>query len=445
MAASDALHHRAHEAKPAATSPSASATTNGSTSSASLTPAQRELIAKHGRLPRPVDHVAFDAFRREHDGPLTALDYLKGAVGVVLIPLRLVVAAALMFFPWLLVAAVGPPANDDAHEPIVFLPPWRRKVTTFASRFLGRGLLVVMGFWRVNGRDDPGYDHAAAQKATIISNHVSLADPCLLAYLYGPSFVAKKAVALIPWVGRVGAAQHAFYIDRMAKGGPSTTDVIMKRQKLIAEQDTTLPPVAIFPEGTTTSGKYLLRMKTGAFVAGTPIVPIIIRYPYKYFSPSYESIRTLPYLYRMLSQFYNRVEYLRLPVYYPSEEEKNDARLYADNVMKLMVSRSDFLPGSEKFGISEASYVDKLEYHSITRYVYVPQLPPLSPAATLFALLLPAGAHAFLYIFLLYFFVDDSSRFLCRPCQLLANSIFPSPQEQEACRSRQARLNGPVV
>lgn len=333
----------------------------------------RQFIAEHGRLRRPVDHPAFDPFRRVHASPLILLDYIKGVLGLVLIPLRLMFACSLMAIPWIIVFFFGPPIRVDAQEPIVSLSRWRRKLCTFASRILGRGLLIVLGFWRVNGRDDPGYNDAEAQKATIISNHVSLADPCLLAYLYAPSFVAKKSVYNIPFVGRVGAAQHAFFIDRMAIGGPSTTDVIVKRQRLIAERDTNLPPVAIFPEATTTSGLYMLRMRTGAFVAGTPVAPILIRYPYKYFSPSYESIRTLPYLYRMLSQFYNSVEYLRLPVYYPSEEEKKNPRLYADNVMKLMQDRSDFLPGTSKLMISESCYTDKIEYHSIIRSKDLPR------------------------------------------------------------------------
>lgn len=325
-------------------------------------------IAQHGRLRRRIDAPIFDAFRRETENvPLTALDYFKGVLAFVLIPLRMGLSVCFMVVPWLVIAAIGPPTNDDAQAPIVFLPPWRRKLCTYASRFLGRGLLIVMGFWNLNGRDDPGYDDKAANRATIISNHASLADPCLLAYLYGPSFVAKKAVAMIPWIGRVGSSQHAFYIDRMATGGPSTTTVISRRQKLIDERETTLPPVGIFPEGTTTSGNYMLRLKTGAFVAGTPVCPIIIRYPYKNFSPSYESIRTLPYLFRMLSQFYNKIEYLRLPVYYPSAEEKANPRLYAENVRALMIGRSDFLPGSKKFIPSDANYVDKLELHSLQR------------------------------------------------------------------------------
>jgi lysophosphatidylcholine acyltransferase / lyso-PAF acetyltransferase len=326
-------------------------------------------IARHGRLRRPVGHPAFDPFRREQDGPLTVLDYVKGVVGVVLIPVRLLLAAALMVIPYIFVVLAGPRGSSDdlLHDPELNIPAWRRQICTFASKFLGRGLLVVLGFWRVNGRDDPRYDHEEAQRATIVSNHVSLADPCLLAYLYAPSFVAKQAVSYIPFVGRVGAAQHAFYIDRMAATGPSTTEIIARRQRLIADKKTNLPPVAVFPEGTTTSGLYMLRLRTGAFVAGTPVAPIILRYPYERFSPSYESIKTLPYLYRMLSQFWNNVEYLRLPVYYPSEAEKNDPRLYADNVMKLMVERSDFLPGTSKFKVSDSCYTDKIEFHSIIR------------------------------------------------------------------------------
>jgi lysophosphatidylcholine acyltransferase / lyso-PAF acetyltransferase len=341
---------------------------NGHPSTAQDEP-DEEFIARHGRLRRPVDHPAFNPFRRERDGPLTLLDYVKGVTGLVLIPLRLLLAAALMVIPYIFVVLAGPPRSGDEtmHDPDPHLPAWRRRICTFASKFLGRGLLVVLGFWRVNGRDDTGYDHEEAQRATIISNHVSLADPCLLAYLYAPSFVAKRAVSYIPFVGRVGAAQHAFYIDRMAASGPSTTDIIVRRQRLIAGKKTNLPPVAVFPEGTTTSGLYMLRLRTGAFVAGTPVAPIILRYPYERFSPSYESIKTLPYLYRMLSQFWNNVEYLRLPVYYPSEAEKKDARLYADNVRNLMVERSDFLPGTEKFKTSDSCYTDKIEYHSIIR------------------------------------------------------------------------------
>lgn len=38
----------------------------------------------------------------------------------------------------------------------------------------------------------------------------------------------------------------------------------------------------------------------------------------------------------LLSQFVNYIEVRRLPVYHPSEQEKEDPKLYAANVRKLM-------------------------------------------------------------------------------------------------------------
>lgn len=38
----------------------------------------------------------------------------------------------------------------------------------------------------------------------------------------------------------------------------------------------------------------------------------------------------------LLCQFVNYIEVKRLPVYHPSEQEKEDPKLYAANVRKLM-------------------------------------------------------------------------------------------------------------
>jgi hypothetical protein len=43
-------------------------------------------------------------------------------------------------------------------------------------------------------------------------------------------------------------------------------------------------------EGTTTNGDYLLPFKTGAFLARAPVQPVILRYPYKRFSPAWDSM-----------------------------------------------------------------------------------------------------------------------------------------------------------
>ena len=40
----------------------------------------------------------------------------------------------------------------------------------------------------------------------------------------------------------------------------------------------------------------------------------------------------------LLCQFVNHLEVIRLPVYYPSQEEKDDPKLYASNVRRLMAT-----------------------------------------------------------------------------------------------------------
>ena len=48
--------------------------------------------------------------------------------------------------------------------------------------------------------------------------------------------------------------------------------------------------LACLAEGTTSNGEYLLPFKTGAFRAQTPVKLVILKYPYKRFSPAWESI-----------------------------------------------------------------------------------------------------------------------------------------------------------
>lgn len=325
-------------------------------------------IAEHGRLYRAIEHAAFDPFRRKVIKVPQHIQVLMRLASLFLIPFRITLAVTAISISYILVILFGPrvTASDVADFNVSVIPPWRRTIVIFATKFLGRTLLVALGFWRVKGSDDDAYIHEEAANATIISNHSSLADPCLLAYLFAPAFVAKTHVYNIPGVGRVGAAQHAFYIDRMHGSRMSIAEKIAERQKIVVQANGALPPVAIFPEGTTTNGEHLLKFRTGAFIAGTPVVPVLIRYSCDWFSPSYESIKTGKYVLGLLSQFANYIFYHRLPVYYPSEAEKADPALYASNVHKFIRSKNQQVFGTPLVP-STSNLVDKMEYNTIIR------------------------------------------------------------------------------
>ncbi|XP_058080715.1 lysophospholipid acyltransferase LPEAT1-like [Magnolia sinica] len=92
-------------------------------------------------------------------------------------------------------------------------------------------------------------------------------------------------------------------------------------------------------EGTTTYGDFLLPFKTGAFLSKTPVLPMILRYPYERFSPAWDTISAVRHVILLLCQFVNYMEVIYLPIYYPSEQEKKDLKLYVSNVRKLMARK----------------------------------------------------------------------------------------------------------
>jgi len=100
------------------------------------------------------------------------------------------------------------------------------------------------------------------------------------------------------------------------------------------------PQIVIFPEGTTTNGSAVVTFHQGAFVPGVAVQPVLIRYPYSHFSPAYPMGVSLPRLFfQLLCQFRNDMEVHFMDVYLPSEEEKRNPALYANNVRKIMAEK----------------------------------------------------------------------------------------------------------
>jgi len=60
-------------------------------------------------------------------------------------------------------------------------------------------------------------------------------------------------------------------------------------------------------QGTTSNGKCLMPFKTGAFLAGLPVQPVIIKYGKSPISPAWESISAIRHLLLMLTQPFHSV------------------------------------------------------------------------------------------------------------------------------------------
>jgi len=62
-------------------------------------------------------------------------------------------------------------------------------------------------------------------------------------------------------------------------------------------------PLAIYPEGGTTNGKYLIQFKRGAFTSLRAVKPIILKYQFPMLSPCWDGIPFFPLCIMHMSLF----------------------------------------------------------------------------------------------------------------------------------------------
>ncbi len=175
-----------------------------------------------------------------------------------------------------------------------------------------------------------------------------------------PAFIAKASVRRVPLVGVIAAAMECVFVERETKnGGPGAAALVLERARRCATQPHCRPLLA-FPEGTTSNGAYLLPFRTGAFLAGVPVQPILLRYHGTRFSPAFESIEALRSILLVLSQPWLDVEVTYLPLCTPSREEVADPTRFAERVRGEMLAAGGL-------HASVLTLADKRAYHDALR------------------------------------------------------------------------------
>ncbi|KAH7435885.1 hypothetical protein KP509_06G082600 [Ceratopteris richardii] len=257
-----------------------------------------------------------------------------------------------------------------SQENYAHLTGFRRSVIVWLGKFLSRTVLFVFGFYWIKViRRDREQDEKLLKEgmilvktnlkpSAIISNHVSYIDVLYHMSASFPSFVAKRSVARLPLVGLISKCLGCVYVQREYKPSDfkGVAGIIKKRMQAAVE-DRITPLMMLFPEGTTTNGFYLLPFKTGAFLAGTPVRPVILKYSYRGFSPAWDTISGVRHVALLLCQFVNFLEVIWLPLYIPSDEERSNPKLYASNVRAIMALEGGLLQ-------SEIGLKEKRIYHS---------------------------------------------------------------------------------
>lgn len=300
---------------------------------------------------------------------------LLGIALVTLVPMRVIGATTVLVVYYLICkicTAFWAPNREDEQEDYAHTGGWRRTVMMQSGMFLSRVMLFVFGFYWIhetyqpinlngNSNNEDGSKQQAEElerPGAIVSNHISYLDILYHKSSSFPSFVAKRSVAKLPLVGLISKCLGCVYVQRESKSPDfkGVSGVVNERIRE-AHQNKSAPIMLLFPEGTTTNGDFLLPFKSGAFLSGAPVQPVILRYPYQRLSPAWDSISGARHVILLLCQFVNYLEATWLPVYYPSQQEKDDPRLYAENVRRLMAHEGNLL-------LSDIGLAEKRVYHA---------------------------------------------------------------------------------
>ena len=113
----------------------------------------------------------------------------------------------------------------------------------------------------------------------IISNHSSWLDIIILGSTFQTTFLSKIEVSHWPIIGKITTAVDMLFINRGAKDAASLA------VNGISEFLSNKRNVTIFPEGTSSGGKDLLKFKPRLFASvietSSPVQCVTIKYPYK--------------------------------------------------------------------------------------------------------------------------------------------------------------------
>ncbi|XP_064426794.1 lysophospholipid acyltransferase LPCAT4 isoform X3 [Mirounga angustirostris] len=267
-----------------------------------------------------------------HELHLSRLQRVKFCLlGALLAPIRVLLAFIVLFllwpFAWLQVAGL---TEEQLQEPIT---GWRKTVCHNGVLGLSRLLFFLLGFLRIRVR---GQRASRLQAPVLVAApHSTFFDPIVLLPCDLPKVVSRAENLSVPVIGALLRFNQAILVSRH---DPASRRRVVEEVRRRATSGGKWPQVLFFPEGTCSNKKALLKFKPGAFIAGVPVQPVLIRYPNSLDTTSWawRGPGVLKVLWLTASQPCSIVDVEFLPVYHPSPEESRNPTLYANNVQRVM-------------------------------------------------------------------------------------------------------------
>ncbi|KAK9749305.1 hypothetical protein RND81_02G116600 [Saponaria officinalis] len=222
------------------------------------------------------------------------------------------------------------------------MPRWRCRLM-WVTRLSARCILFSFGYHWIKRKGRPASRETAP---IVVSNHVSYTDPIFFFYELFPSIVSSDSHDTIPFVGTIIRAMQVIYVNRFSPASRKNAIHEIKRKASCNR----FPRVLLFPEGTTTNGRFLLSFQMGAFVPRYPIQPVVVRYPYVHFDQSWGNISLGKLMFRMFTQFHNFMEVEYLPVVPPPRNQKENVSSFAKRTSNAMATALNVVQTSYGYG-----------------------------------------------------------------------------------------------
>jgi len=276
----------------------------------------------------------------ENKARWTQREVLKTVAGaILLLPWRLLGLLIVVLLALLIAAlvSIGVPLEADGgcyRHSVAFGPC--RKACMYSFKPLIRCILFFLGFWHLCVLDKRE-DSTKQANLLVVGPHLGLVDYLFVAMAVPgiPCAVGKSDMVKLP-AYFLACAFQLILVDVKNKASKATCkDVIASRAGSTWEG----PPLVIFPEGYITNGRVLTQYKQGAFLAGEPITPVLLRIPVNGdWDPSWVGQNRLNafWILRLMCQLANHCTIEILDMYTPDEAERSDPQLFAENVRTVM-------------------------------------------------------------------------------------------------------------
>lgn len=172
----------------------------------------------------------------------------------------------------------------------------------------------------------------------VIAPHSTIVDAAFLFYhgcqnnIPAPISAKENGNAFI--VGRLLRVCNPIFVSRTDENSKKYSIEEITRRANLPES---YPQTMIFPEGTNSNRKSLIKFKPGAFLPGVPVQPVVLRFKmWDTITWTFNGSTIPALLFFTLCQFCISMEIEYLPVYVPTDDEKKNTMLFADNVRDVM-------------------------------------------------------------------------------------------------------------